>query len=244
MLYCLLVIKLTKGNTIRKAFCFAFPKTIPILTGFLFLGASYGIYMTSLGFSFVYPTVMSLTIFGGSLEFVTGEMLTESFAPLSVFLLALMIQARHLFYGISMLDKYKGTGKKKMYLIFGLCDESFSINCSAVIPHDIDAGWFMFFVTILNHGYWVTGAMLGGIIGSVIPFNIAGIEFVMTALLVVIFLDNWLKEENHSFSLIGVVASVACLLVFGADGFMIPTLLCILAFISLIYTRGKERDAV
>ena len=123
-------------------------------------------------------------------------MLLSSFAPLQTLVMALMIQARHLFYGIAMLDRFKGTGWKKIYLIFGMCDESFSINCSVQPPEGIDPGWFMFFVTLFNQIYWVTGAALGGLLGSLISFDTEGLEFVMTAMFVVIFLEQWLKEEN------------------------------------------------
>lgn len=219
---------------IKKAFAAAFPKTLPILAGFSFLGFSYGVYMNVSGFSFVYPMLMSLTIFGGSLEFVAAAMLLGSFAPLQTFLMALLIQARHLFYGIAMLDRYNGTGLKKLYLIFGMCDESFSINYTADIPPDIDRGWFMFAVTLLNHFYWVAGATLGGIAGSLITFNTEGLEFVMTAMFTVIFLEQWLKEKKHYTALVGVLSSAACLLIFGSESFMIPTMVCILCFITLL----------
>ena len=134
----------------RKAFKAAFPYTLPILAGFSFLGMAYGIYMNASGFSFVYPLCMSFLIYGGSLEFVAVEMLLSPFAPVQVLIMALLIQARHLFYGISMLDKFKGMGWKKYYLIFGMCDETFSVNYTADIPEDIDRGWFMFFVTLLD----------------------------------------------------------------------------------------------
>lgn len=222
-----------KGQKIKKALICAFPKTIPIMAGFLFLGMSYGIYMRVSGFSFVYPMLMALTIFGGSLEFVAVTMLLGSFAPLQTFVMTLLIQARHIFYGISMLEKYKGTGLKKLYLIFGMCDESFSINCSADLPKDVDRGWFMFFVTLLNQSYWVFGATMGGLLGSLITFNTEGIEFVMTAMFVVIFLEQWLKEKQHYSSLIGVLSSALCLVIFGADGFMLPTMVCILCLLSL-----------
>lgn len=228
-----LEVKKLKGR-LSAAFSAAFPKTIPILTGFLFLGASYGIYMKASGFSFVYPLLMSITIFGGSLEFVAVSMMLQPFAPLQTFLLTLIIQARHLFYGISMLEKFKGTGKKKLYLIFGMCDESFSINCSADIPSGVDKGWFMFFVTLLNQLYWVTGATLGGILGEFISFNTEGIEFVMTAMFIVIFIENWLKEKRHVSSLVGAVSSVVCLIIFGKESFLIPSMLCILAFLTLL----------
>lgn len=222
-----------KGQKIKKALKCAFPKTIPIMAGFLFLGASYGIYMRVSGFSFLYPMLMALTIFGGSLEFVAVTMLLGSFAPLQTLIMTLLIQARHIFYGISMLEKYKGTGLKKLYLIFGMCDESFSINCSADVPAGVDRGWFMFFVTLLNQSYWVCGATLGGLLGSLINFNTEGIEFVMTAMFVVIFLEQWLKEKQHYSSLIGVLGSAACLIIFGADSFMLPTMVCILCLLSL-----------
>ena len=155
----------------RKAFRAAFPYTIPIFAGFWFLGLTYGIYMNVSGFSFWYPMIMSLTIFGGSLEFVAVSMLLAPYAPVQVFIMTLMIQARHLFYGISMLDKFKGLGWKKAYLIFGMCDETFSINYTAEIPEDVDRGWFYFFVTLLNYFYWFSGATLGGLLGGLIKLN-------------------------------------------------------------------------
>ena len=221
----------------RKAFKAAFPHTIPILTGFCFLGLSYGIYMNANGFSFIYPMLMSMLIFGGSLEFVAVEMLLSPFAPVQVFFMALMIQARHLFYGLSMLSKFKGMGWKKFYLIFGMCDETFSINCSVDIPENVDKGWFMLFVTLLNQIYWCVSATLGGIIGSYLPIDTSGISFVMTAMFVVIFLEQWLKEKNHFSSCLGVLASVICLMLFGADYFMLPTM----AAIILVLTLSKKK---
>lgn len=222
-----------KQRPAAAAFKAAFPQTIPIMAGFLFLGITYGIYMNTSGFSFVYPMIMSLVIFGGSLEFVAVQMLLSVFAPLQTFLMSVMIQARHLFYGIAMLDKFKGTGWKKPYLIFGMCDESFSINCSANIPEGVDKGWFMLWVTALNQLYWFTGATLGGLLGSLITFNTEGLDFVMTAMFVVIFLDQWLKEHRHYTALIGVGVSAACLLIFGAESFMVPTMACILCLLTV-----------
>ncbi|MGI6722580.1 MAG: AzlC family ABC transporter permease [Anaerovoracaceae bacterium] len=215
-----------------KAFKAAFPYTIPIFAGFWFLGLAYGIYMNASGFSFVYPMIMSLLIFGGSLEFIAVEMLLSPFAPVQVLLMTLLIQARHLFYGISMLDKFKGMGWKKYYLIFGMCDETFSINYTARIPRHIDKGWFMFFVTLLNHMYWFSGATIGGLVGSLLKFDTSGISFVMTAMFVVIFLEQWMKEKNHVSSCIGLLISAICLIFFGSDSFMIPTMLAIIAVLS------------
>jgi 4-azaleucine resistance transporter AzlC len=216
----------------KKALKAAFPFTIPIFAGFWFLGLAYGIYMNVSGFSFVYPMVMSLIIFGGSLEFVAVEMLLSPFAPVQVFVMTLLIQARHLFYGISMLDKFKDMGWKKFYLIFGMCDETFSINYTAKIPEDVDRGWFMFFVTLLNHLYWVSGATIGGLVGSLIHFNTDGISFVMTSMFVVIFMEQWMKEKHHISAYIGLGAAALCLLVFGADSFMIPTMILIIMLLA------------
>ena len=224
----------TRSKMLKKAFTTAFPYTIPIFAGFWFLGITYGIYMNVSGFSFWYPMLMSITIFAGSIEFVTVNMLLGAFNPLQAFAMTLMINARHLFYGISMLDKFRGVGRKKFYLIFGMCDESFSINYTADIPEDVDRGWFMFFVTLLNHFYWFSGATLGGIFGSLIHFNTEGLEFVMTAMFVVIFMEQWLKEKNHTSSLLGLAISLLCLIAFGADNFIIPAMLAILVVLTML----------
>ena len=161
------------------------------------------------------------------MEFVTVNLLLSAFNPLYALLLTLMVNARHLFYGISMLDTYKDCGIKKYYLIFGMCDESFSINCSTIPPLDIDRGWFMFWVTLLNHIYWVVGATLGGLLGYIIHFDTTGIEFVMSALFVVIFINQWKAAKDHTPAIIGIFSSLICLLLFGAQNFMIPSMLLI-----------------
>ena len=189
--------------------------------------------------------LMSLTIFAGSAEFIAVNLLLGAFNPLQALVVTLMINARHLFYGISMLDKYKGTGWKKFYLIFGMCDESFSINYTADIPEDVDKGWFMFFVTLLNHFYWFFGAALGGVFGSLIHFNTEGLEFVMTAMFVVIFMEQWLKDKKHTSELLGLGLSALCLFVFGADRFIIPAMAAILGMLTLLRkTLEKGGDTV
>jgi len=232
-----------KQQKLLPALKAAFPHTIPVLTGFLFLGFSYGVYMKVSGFRFYYPLLTSIVIYGGSLEFVTVSLLLSTFAPVQTFLMALMIQFRHLFYGIAMLDKYQNIGKKKLYMIFALCDETFSVNCSVVPPEHVDRGWFYFFVTLLDQLYWVTGSTLGGIVGSVIPFPTEGLDFVMTAMFVVIFLEQWLKEKRHYSALIGMLCSVACLLLFGADSFLIPTMVCILCFLT-VFRKPIEKGGL
>ena len=223
-----------------KALKAAFPYTIPIFAGFWFLGMAYGIYMNVSGFSFWYPLCMSLIIFGGSLEFVAVTMLLSPFAPVQTLVMALILQARHLFYGISMLEKYRGLGWKKFYLIFGLCDETFSINCTAEVPEGVDKGWFYFFVTLLNHLYWVSGSTIGGIAGSLLQFDTEGIGFVMTAMFTVIFLEHWLGEKHHDPALLGLGVSALCLALFGADSFLLPSMACLLALLTFL-RRPMER---
>ncbi len=234
--------KMTKSTNIKKAFKAAFPYTIPIFAGFWFLGLTYGIYMNVSGFSFLYPMLMSITIFAGSMEFITANMLLGSFNPVQAFLMTLMINARHLFYGISMLDRFRGTGLKKLYLIFGMCDETFSINYTAEIPSDVDRGRFMFFVTLLNHFYWFSGSALGGIFGSFIHFDTEGLDFVMTAMFVVIFMEQWLKDKQHISALLGLGISILCLLIFGADNFIIPSMAAMLLMLTGMRKPIERRE--
>ena len=212
----------------RKALRAAFPYTIPVFTGYVVLGISYGVLMTASGFPFWMPMLTSLAIFAGSMEFVLINLLLGGFDLLQVFLMTLMINARHLFYGVSMLEKYKGMGLKKLYLVFGLTDESFSVNCVTEPPEGVDRGWFALFVTLLDHCYWFLGATLGGIFGTILHFNTEGLDFVMTAMFVVIYMEQWKKDDNHLSAILGVVLPVICLILFGAQRFMIPAMLAIL----------------
>lgn len=221
----------------KKAFRAALPYTLPICVGFLFIGMSYGFLMRSKGFSVLYPVAMSALIYAGSMEFVAVELLLSAFAPLHAFLLTLMVNARHLFYGISMLEKYKGTGRMKPYLIFGMCDETFSINCSVAPPEGVDRGWFMFFVTLLNQLYWIAGATLGALLGSLLHFDTTGIDFVMTALFTVMFVNQWEERRDHRPALTGLGCAALCLVLFGSDGFMLPAMALILF---CFYLTGKK----
>lgn len=224
----------------------AFPHTLPVLAGFGVLGVTYGILMSASGFPFWVTTLISLTVFAGSMQFVAVNLLLGAFAPLEAFLLTLMINARHVFYGISMLDRYKGTGKKKPYLIFGMCDETFSINCTAKIPDGIDRGRFMLSVTLLDQFYWVAASTVGAVFGSVIRFDTQGIEFVMTAMFFVILVEQ-LKERSARLSgIVGLAVSAICLALFGADVFILPSMAAILISLTLLRPflekEGKSRE--
>ena len=214
----------------------AFPQTIPVLAGYFVLGLGYGIYVQSLGLPVWMPMLMGTVVYGGSLEFVLASLLLGAFSPLSAFLMALMIQARHLFYGISMLGRFKNMGAKKPYLIFSLCDETFAIDNGTIIADDVDRGWFYFFVGLLNQSSWVAGATLGGLLGERITFNTSGLDFIMTAMFAVIFVDQWLttKRKSHMAALTGIAVPAICLGVFGADNFMIPSLVAMLVMFILL----------
>lgn len=166
-----------------KALKAAFPHTIPIFTGFIFIGIAYGVLMESKGYGFLWSLLFSMVVFAGSAQYVAITFLTSVFNPVYALLMSLMINARHLFYGISLIDKFRDAGKLKPFLIYGLCDETFSVVYSAEPPKGVDKNWFMFFITLLNYSYWSLGSVLGGLLGSMISFNTKGLDFVLTALL-------------------------------------------------------------
>ena len=227
-------------NKLKKAFKTAFPYTVPILAGYFFFGLTYGIYAKASGFSLLYPLLFSVIIYAGSMEFLTITLLLSKFNPVQAFLLTLVINARHIFYGIAMLHKYKNLGLKKSYIIFGLCDETFSINYSAKIPEDVDKGYFIFFVTMLNHLYWVVSSIIGSLIGNFIFFNTKGIEFVLTSMFVIIFIEQWLKDKDHTSSILGLIVSIFCLIIFGKNNFIIPSTLLIFTILT-IFRKPLER---
>lgn len=190
--------------------------------------------MNKSGFSFYWPMLMAMTIFCGSVEFVAVKLLLSPFNLVQSFVIALFICARHLFYGISMLDRFKGMGWKKFPLIYGMCDETFSVNYTARVPQGVDHGWFMLWVTVLDYTYWVTGAALGGIFGTWVSFSTKGLDFVMTAMFVVIFMEQWMKEKRHAASIMGIVISAICLVIFGSNNFVVPSMaFMLLMFMSL-----------
>lgn len=228
----------TKADALKAAF----PHTIPVLTGFIFLGIAYGITMCEKGFGVSWIFLMSLFVFAGSAQYVAITFLTSAFNPVYAFLMTLMVNVRHLFYGISLLEKFKDFGRFKPYLIFGLCDETFSIVCSTNPPEGVDKKWFIFFITLLNHCYWVTGSVIGGIIGSLISFNTKGLDFVLTALFVVIFVGQWKSSRDHKPAVIGVLGSLVCLLIFGQSHFIIPSMIVILAALMMLPALPKYRD--
>lgn len=229
-----------KWKTLRAVFI----HTIPVLMGYMFLGAAFGILLGSKGYHFGWALLMSLLIYAGSMQFVAIELLSADVNFLVAVLMTLMINARHLFYGISMLDKYRNMGKKKPYMIFSLTDETFSLICSADVPDGIDKNEFYFFVSLLDHLYWIIGSVAGGLIGSVLPFNTEGIDFVMTALFVVIFVEQWKSSSDHIPAVTGICCSLLCLALFGVDNFILPSMIVILLVLTLLRKPIERRNEV
>lgn len=224
----------------RQAFAYSFPKTIPVMVGYIFLGTAYGILMSVNGFGIGWAMAMSIFVYAGSLQYVGINLLVAAASPFTAFLMALMINARHLFYGISMLGKYSGMGKVRAYLIFGLTDETFSVVCNEEIPKGLSGKRRYVWITFLNQLYWISGTMLGAVAGSMITFNTKGLDFALTALFVVIFTEQWMTQRDHKPALIGVFSAVASLAVFGTDTFIIPSMVLILFAVSLGYKKEEN----
>jgi 4-azaleucine resistance transporter AzlC len=197
--------------------------------------------MNSKGYGFGWSLLFSLVVFAGSSQYVAITFLTSVFNPVYALMMSLMINARHLFYGISLIEKFRDTGKLKPFLIFGLCDETFSVVCSAEPPEGVNKGWFMFFITFLNYIYWALGSTLGGLIGSMVSFNTKGLDFVLTALFVVIFIGQWKSQKDHKPAIIGVACTFICLIAFGPNNFIIPSMIAIIAALTVLKKDTEKK---
>jgi len=219
----------------------AFKASIPVLTGYFFLGIGFGILLNASGYGIVWSLAMAVFIYAGSLQYVCIGLLSGGASLITVALTSLMVNARHLFYGISMIDRYRNAGKFKPYLIFGLTDETYSLVVNPPELPEKELNLYFFLVSVFNQCYWVTGCLLGSLIGSLIKFDTTGIDFVLTALFITIVTDQWLKSKNHYSALAGIISSVVCLVIFGAENFLIPSM--ILITVSLLAGRRFTGDA-
>ncbi len=224
--------------TLKKALI----DTLPIMTGYVFLGFGFGIIMKQAGYGLLWSLALSLFTFAGSMQYVTVGLLSQGVSLLTAALTTVAVNARHIFYGISMVDAYKGMGKVKPYLIFGLTDETYSLVARGTVPEGVDKKWYWFFVTLFDQSWWVLGTILGACVGSLLKINYEGIDFALTALFVTIFVEQWLSTKDHRPALIGVGASVVCLLIFGGDGFLIPAMAVIAGALIAMRRLGKEAD--
>ena len=221
-------------------FRYALPRTIPVMVGYLFLGAAYGILMNVNGYGIGWTFAISVLVYAGSLQYLGVTMLAGMVHPLAALMMSLMLNARHLFYGISMLGKYGEVRRGKPYLIFGLTDETFSVVCHDTAPKNLSQDKVYFWITLLDQCYWVLGSVLGAIAGSFITFDTTGLDFALTALFVVIFVDQWKQKEGHVPAVIGVLASVVCLMLWGASSFIIPAMALILAILTWQYRKERK----
>lgn len=217
-------------------------KTLPVMTGYIALGIGFGILLYSKGYGILWSILMAVFIYAGSMQYAAVNLITGGASLITTALTTLFVNARHLFYGISMLDKYKDTGAKKPYLIFALTDETYSLLCGDDYPEDINKDRYQFFVSLFNHIYWIIGCALGSFIGLAIPFNTAGIDFCMTALFVTIFVEQWLSTKEHLPALIGLLSSVLCLVIFGKDAFLIPSMVLITLLLILFKKQLSKED--
>lgn len=223
----------------KTAFSTALRDTIPVLTGYLFLGAGFGILMSENGFGIGWVVIMALCLFAGSGQYLAVGLLASHAGLVNVAVATLLVNARHIFYGISLVDTYKNAGLKKYYMIFGLTDETYSLVTQAKLDPQIDRSRYCFFVTVLDHCYWICGCTLGSILGSTLPISFEGVDFVLTALFMTMFVEQWLSSKNHLPALIGLGATAVCLLIFGSEYFLIPAMALIA--ISLILVRRYAR---
>lgn len=221
----------------------AFYKSIPVLAGYIILGIGFGILLQNAGYGVLWAFAMSCFIYAGSMQYVGVSLITGGASVITTVLTTIMVNARHLFYSISMIERYKDTGKYKPYLIFALTDETYSLLCDGQVSDKKYGDLYRFFVSLFNQCYWVTGSVIGSLLGSVLPFSTDGIEFSMTALFAASFTEQWICGKNHIPALTGLVCSLLCLAVFGSEHFLIPAMLLITVTLTVLQRQilsGEE----
>lgn len=231
----------TDNSDIKRAF----RASLPVFAGYIVLGIGFGILLKTKGYGLLWAALSSVFVYAGSLQYIMVNLIAAGAPLITTALTAVMVNARHLFYGISMIDRYKGAGKKKPYLIFALTDETYSLVCSDESVRGVrDRYRYYFFLSMFNQIYWITGSVMGSVLGGLITFSTEGIDFALTALFVTIFVDQWLSTKDHRAALTGVIASVVCLLIFGADNFLIPAMLCITAALTVMRSKLSRESII
>ena len=226
----------------KYAFKKAFPYTIPVFTGYVFIGIAFGVMFAEKGYSFLWAMLMSLMVYAGAGQYLAVNFFVPGVSFLQIIFMTFMVNVRHVFYGISLLEKFNNMGKKRWYMIFGLTDETYSLLCTTKIPDDVEEEKFLFAISIMNQSYWILGSAIGGLAGTLIPFNSEGIDFAMTALFVVIFVEQWFDKKNRVPETIGSAVAVICLQLFDVDGFVLPSMLVIILI--LLCSRTKLEGKV
>lgn len=226
------------SHTIKHAFY----KSIPVLAGYIVIGIGFGILMRNAGYGVLWAASMSLFIYAGSMQYVGVSLLSSGASIVATAITTIMVNARHLFYSVSMIDKYKYTGKYKPYMIFALTDETYSLLCDGETPNDSDQNLYRFFVSLFNHCYWIAGSIIGNLLGKVLPFSTAGIEFSMTALFVASFTEQWLRAKDHIPAITGMICTLLCLVVFGKENLLIPAMLMIALVLTILRKREEYKS--
>ena len=227
-----------------KTFKYAFVRSLPIMAGYIVLGLGFGVLLQSKGYGVGWALAMGGLIYAGSMQYVAIDLLAGGASLISATLMTLMVNARHLFYGISMLERYKDTGAAKPYLIFALTDETYSVVCSGDVPDGVDRKKYYFWVSLLDQFYWVVGCVAGALLGSVLPFDTTGIDFSMTALFLVVMVEQWRSTRDHTPALVGLGVSLVCLLIFGSSNFLIPSMIGITVVLTLLRGTMEKRKEV
>lgn len=220
-----------------------FPQTMPVMAGYISLGIAFGLLLQSKGYGPIWAFLMSLFIYAGSAQFLAVELLAAGATLIQVALLTFLLNFRHLFYGLSMIEKYRGTGIRKFYLIFGLTDETYALLTGYKTPDGLRDKDYYFAVTVMNQVYWVLGCVLGSVAGSIIPFDMTGIDFAMTALFAVLVVEQWKTHKNHIPAILGFVITIAALYIFGADSFLIPALIVMSVLLLCLKDTIKQEKA-
>ena len=228
----------------RKALTKTFLDTVPVLTGYLFLGMGFGILLNEKGYGVPWAAAMALAMFAGSGQYLAVELLATHASLITTAIATLLVNARHLFYGISLLDTYKEAGKKKAYMIFGLTDETYSLVTQTEPPEGMKRHTYCFLVTLFDHIYWIIGCCLGSLAGAFLPISFEGVEFVLTALFVTMFVEQWLSHKDHFPAISGVMSTLLCLLIFGKEIFLIPSMVLIAILLTVIPKAGRRKQHV
>lgn len=223
----------------KEAIVKAFPYTIPVLTGYLFIGGAFGVMFADQGYNILWAILMSVVVYAGSGQYLAVNFFVPGFSLVQAAFLTIMVNIRHVFYGLSLVERYNRFGKKRWYMIFGMTDETYSLICTTNIPEGVDEEKFLFSITLLDHLYWILGTIIGSFLATAIGFSSEGVEFAMTALFIVMFIELWYRRTNRPAELIGLTVSFVCLLIFGANNFVLPTMILIIAIL-MLYRKRME----
>lgn len=219
---------------------YSFIKTLPVMCGYLFTGLAFGLLLQNAGYSFIWAFLISLVVYAGSMQFVLVTLLTGGVSLPTVAIMTLLINSRHAFYGLSFIEKFKKMGKLYPYMVFSLTDETYSLLCSTIPPKRYKENWAYFFIAFLDQCYWLIGSVAGGIIGTLIPFNMTGIDFAMTALFTVIFIEQWIDAKSHIPAVTGVVSGLIFLIILGPSKFILPSLVVTVLILNILRNTLDE----